>query len=499
MENQNQRKPLAELLRPGSLEDLVGVNLKGVNLNAPQSMILWGPPGCGKTSFAKIVSKSCGFETVMMSAVTSGSAQFKSIFDLAERGQKILLHVDEIHHLNKSQQDIFLPHLENGNIVLLGTTTENPSFELRPALLSRCKVIVFKRLTNEDLELILKRAEKFLMKSLPVDDDARKALCEMADGDGRYLLNMVEEIMAHPRENPLTAKELPDILAKRTVLYDKHDDEHYNLISALHKSLRGSDVDAALYWFSRMLEGGENPLYIARRLVRFAVEDVGMADPNALTQAIAAQQAYSFLGSPEGELAICQAVIYLATAPKSNAGYVAYNSARKLAKQTGSLMPPKHILNAPTKLMKELGYFEGYIDDPDTKDGFSGQNYFPEGIERRVRQRGSSGSYVYYETTKRPVTDLKRVEIERSLSQTEYLDLLMEADPSCRPIRKTRYCLTYENQYFEIDLYPFWDDKAIVEIELQSETTPVLFPKELEVIREVTDDPAFKNAALARI
>lgn len=377
-------KPLAELLRPRCLDDLVGLDLRGVNLNSPQSMILWGPPGCGKTSFAKIVSSTCSIDTVVMSAVTSGASRFKSIFDQAERGNKILLHVDEIHHLNKSQQDIFLPHLENGNIILLGTTTENPSFELRPALLSRCKVIVFKRLSPDNLELILQRAEKFLETPLPVDADARRLLCDMADGDARYLLNMVEDLMVNATNGQvLTSTELPDILSKRTVLYDKHNDEHYNLISALHKSLRGSDVDAALYWFARMIVGGENPLYITRRLVRFAVEDVGLADPGALTQAIAAQQAYSFLGSPEGELAICQAVIYLATAPKSNAGYVAFKSAKKMAESTGSLIPPKHILNAPTSLMKSLGYYEDYIYDPDTKDGFSGQNYFPDGVTRQ--------------------------------------------------------------------------------------------------------------------
>lgn len=378
------QRPLAEILRPKSIGDLVGVNLKNVNLKVPQSMILWGPPGCGKTSFARIVSKSYNIETVAMSAVTSGSAKFKSVFEMAESGGKILLHVDEIHHLNKSQQDIFLPHIENGNIILLGTTTENPSFELRPALLSRCKVIVFKRLSLENLELILKRVETYLERKLPLDSEAREILCDMADGDGRYLLNMVEDIISNQKDDHiLKATELPEILAKRTMLYDKHNDEHYNLISALHKSLRGSDVDAALYWFSRMLAGGENPLYIARRLVRFAVEDIGLADPNALTQAIAAQQAYSFLGSPEGELAISQAVIYLATAPKSNANYMAFNSAKKLASQTGSLMPPKHILNAPTKLMKDLGYYRDYVYDHDTKDGFSGQNYFPEGIDRQ--------------------------------------------------------------------------------------------------------------------
>ncbi|MBQ2176467.1 MAG: replication-associated recombination protein A, partial [Alphaproteobacteria bacterium] len=378
------KKPLAELLRPTDISDLVGENLRKLNLKQIQSMILWGPPGCGKTSFAKIIASKCGLEVVTMSAVTSGSTQFKQVFEIAERGNKLLLHVDEIHHLNKSQQDIFLPHLENGNITLIGTTTENPSFELRPALLSRCKVIVFKRLSVDDLETIIGRAEKYLERTIPLDTNARKLLCELADGDGRYLLNMVEELisMSHSGDT-ITADQLTELLSKRTVIYDKNSDEHYNLISALHKSLRGSDVNAALYWFSRMIAGGENPLYIARRLVRFAVEDVGLADPNALQQAIAAQQAYSFLGSPEGELAICQAVIYLATAPKSNAGYVAFNSARRLAEKTGSLMPPKHILNAPTKFMKEQGYSNGYVYDPDTPNGFSGQNYFPEGIARQ--------------------------------------------------------------------------------------------------------------------
>ena len=377
-------KPLAELLRPTHIDEMVGINLKSINIKTPQSMILWGTPGCGKTTFAKIVAKECGLPVSVLSAVVSNSSQYKDVFDLASRGTKILLHVDEIHHLNKSQQDIFLPHLENGNIVLIGTTTENPSFSLRSALLSRCKVIVFTRLSDEDLETILKRAEKYLDKSLPLDIDARRALCEMADGDGRYLLNMVEEIVNNSFiQQTLNAQQLSEILNKRSINYDKHDDEHYNLISALHKSLRGSDVNAALYWFARMLEGGEDPLYIARRLIRFATEDIGLADPNALAQAIAAQQAYAFLGSPEGELAICQAVIYLATAPKSNANYVAYNNACRLASKTGSLTPPKHILNAPTKFMKEQGYSEGYVYDPDTPNGFSGQNYFPDGLPRQ--------------------------------------------------------------------------------------------------------------------
>lgn len=375
-------KPLAELLRPKTIDELVGRDFN-INLENPQSMIFWGPPGSGKTSLARIVSDNCKIPTVALSAVTSGSAKFKEIFATAEKGTKILLHVDEIHHLNKSQQDIFLPHIENGNIILLGTTTENPSFELRPALLSRCKVIVFKRLSLDDLNLILDRAEKYLKKTLPLDEKAKQAICEMADGDGRYLLNMLEDLLLSANnKKTLKTDDIKEILSKRSVLYDKRNDEHYNLISALHKSLRGSDVDAALYWFSRMLKGGENPLYIARRLIRFAVEDIGLADPNALNQAVAAWQAYTFLGSPEGELAIAQAVIYLATSPKSNAGYVAFNTSQKLAESTGSLMPPKHILNAPTKLMKDLGYYKDYIYDPDTKDGFSGQNYFPEEMER---------------------------------------------------------------------------------------------------------------------
>lgn len=378
------KKPLAELLRPADINELVGEDFQKVILNPPQSMILWGPPGCGKTSFAKIIASQCGLEVITMSAVTSGATQFKRAFDIAERGQKLLLHIDEIHHLNKSQQDIFLPHLENGSVILIGTTTENPSFELRPALLSRCKVIVFQRLSIDNLATIMKRAENYLDKKLPLDEEAKELLCEMADGDGRYLLNMVEDLLSVSNDfETITAEKLPEILLKRPILYDKHSDEHYNLISALHKSLRGSDVNAALYWFSRMLAGGENPLYITRRLVRFAVEDIGLADPNALQQAIAAQQAYLFLGSPEGELAICQAVIYLATAPKSNAGYIAFNNAEKLAAKTGSLMPPKHILNAPTKFMKEQGYSNGYIYDPDAKNGFSGQNYFPDGIPRQ--------------------------------------------------------------------------------------------------------------------
>ena len=379
-----KNKPLAELLRPSSIDELVGIDLKSTKNEFSQSMVLWGPPGCGKTSYAKIIAKNSGLEVVTMSAVTSTSSQFKQIFDLAAKCGKILIHVDEIHHLNKSQQDIFLPHMEDGTIILIGTTTENPSFELRPALLSRCKVINFNRLSIDSLKTIAERAEKYL-GTISLDNDAKNAICEMADGDGRYLLNMIEDLAENSKDGEIiTPQKISELLSKRQVMYDKHDEGHYNLISALHKSMRGSDVDAALYWFARMIKGGEDPLYIARRLIRFAVEDVGLADPNALTQAVSAQQAYSFLGSPEGELAICQAIIYLATAPKSNAGYVAFNNAKNLSDKTGSLMPPMHILNATTKFMKENGYSDGYIYDPDTPESFSGQNYFPNGIKRQA-------------------------------------------------------------------------------------------------------------------
>lgn len=372
-------RPLADLLRPKSLEDLVG-NHRGVPHDLC-SQILWGPPGCGKTSYARVVAASSSLPQVSLSGVTSSAAQFREIFDRAGRGQSILLLVDEIHHLNKSQQDIFLPHLETGNVILLGTTTENPSFSLRPALLSRCKVLVFSRLDDTALETLLARAEVFTGVSLPIDAEARAALREMADGDGRYLLNRVEELYGAAPDHLLTTGEMSKILQKRQAVYDRSEG-HYNLISALHKSMRGSDVQAALYWLARMFEGGENPLYILRRLVRFAVEDVGLADPNALTQAMAAQQAFEFLGSPEGELAIAQAVIYLATAPKSNAGYVALNQAQDFVKKNGSPLPPYHILNAPTKLMKKIGYSDGYQYDHDCPYAFSGQNYFPEGMKR---------------------------------------------------------------------------------------------------------------------
>lgn len=377
-------RPLADLLRPQVLEDLVGQTLPRVGA-VPHSQILWGPPGCGKTSYARLVAQASGFPIVSLSGVTSTAVQFRDVFQKAETA-KVALLVDEIHHLNRSQQDIFLPHLENGNILLLGTTTENPSFALRPALLSRCKVVVFERLSDEALGVLLGRAEKFLGRSLPLDGEAREALVALADGDGRYLLNRIEELFSIAPNTRLTAADLGKFLQKRRAVYDRAEG-HYNLISALHKSMRGSDVDAALYWLARMLDGGEDPLYILRRVVRFAVEDVGLADPSALTQAIAAQQAYQFLGSPEGELALVQAVIYCATAPKSNAGYVAFNTVTGFVKRSGTPPPPKHILNAPTKLMKEQGYNKGYRYDHDYPNAFSGQNFFPDGMPRQIFYR----------------------------------------------------------------------------------------------------------------
>ena len=388
-------RPLADRLRPVNLNDVLGQDhLLGADGSLGRmtregrltSMILWGPPGTGKTTIARLLAGSTNLHFEPLSAVFSGVADLRRVFEAAKErrmaGQGTLLFVDEIHRFNRAQQDGFLPYVEDGTAILVGATTENPSFELNGALLSRCQVLVLNRLDHRALETMLKRAEEEIGQILPLSEDARRTLCAMADGDGRYLLNLVEEVGAIAVENPMDVAELTERLQKRAPLYDKSQEAHYNIISALHKSLRGSDVDAALYWLARMLDGGEDPRYIARRLTRFAVEDIGMADPDALPQSIAAWEAFERIGSPEGELAIAQCVIYLATAPKSNAAYAAFKSSARSAKETGSLSPPKHILNAPTSLMKDLGYGDGYQYDHASEDVFSGQNYFPEGMPR---------------------------------------------------------------------------------------------------------------------
>jgi len=389
--------PLAERLRPQALDDVIGQHHligpgKPLSRMAENkrlhSMIFWGPPGTGKTTLAHILATACDMPFVSLSAIFSGVADLRKVFEEAkktfEKGTSTLLFVDEIHRFNRAQQDSFLPYVEKGIITLVGATTENPSFELNGALLSRCQVFALHRLSAEDLREIYKRAETYLDKPLPLTPAAQDLLIEMADGDARAFLNLVDIIAEEPLTTPLAPSELADFVTKRAPLYDKAQEGHYNLISALHKSLRGSDPDAALYWFARMLEGGEDPLYIGRRMIRFASEDVGLADPQALVQTLAGVEAYERLGSPEGELALAQALVYLATAPKSNALYVAYPQALKEARTSGSLMPPKHILNAPTKLMKKEGYGTGYIYDHDTPEGFSGQNYFPEEMGRKI-------------------------------------------------------------------------------------------------------------------
>lgn len=398
-------RPLADRLRPASLEDVVGqqgllgpAGPLGRQLASGrlQSMVLWGPPGCGKTTIARLLAHRTDLHFEALSAVFSGVADLRKVFEAARErrraGQGTLLFVDEVHRFNRSQQDGFLPYVEDGTVVLVGATTENPSFELNPALLSRCQVHVLVRLDDAAMETLLQRAEAEMARALPVTAEARTALRAMADGDGRYLLNMAEALFDQPAESQLDAAGLAAVVQRRLPLYDKAQDSHYNLISALHKSLRGSDADAALYWLARMLSGGEDPNYIARRLVRFAVEDVGLADPQALPQALAAWDAFDRLGSPEGELAVAQAALYLATAPKSNAVYKALGAAREVARKTGSVAPPAHILNAPTGLMRDLGYGKGYQYDHDAADGFSGQNYFPDGIARQrfyaPRERG---------------------------------------------------------------------------------------------------------------
>ncbi len=390
-------RPLAERLRPQTLSEVVGQrHLIGsgkplsrmLEKGRLSSMIFCGPPGTGKTTLATILAKSCDVPFVSLSAIFSGVADLRKIFEGAqnifEEGKSTLLFVDEIHRFNRSQQDSFLPYVEKGVITLVGATTENPSFELNGALLSRCQVFTLHRLSPEDLEEILKRAEKASEKGLPLKPEAKDLLLEFADGDGRALLNLVEMIEEETPSEPLGIPELIELVTRRAPLYDKAQEGHYNLISALHKSLRGSDPDAALYWFARMLAGGEDPLFIGRRMIRFASEDIGLADPQALIQALAGVQAYERLGSPEGELALAQALIYLATAPKSNALYRAYAQVQKEVRSSGSLMPPKHILNAPTDFMKKEGYGKGYVYDHETASGFSGQDYFPENMGRKT-------------------------------------------------------------------------------------------------------------------
>jgi len=388
-------RPLADRLRPQTLEDVVGQDHLiaddapiGRMLAAGRlaSMILWGPPGVGKTTIARLIADHADMEFVQLSAVFSGVKDLREAFANAkaqrETGRGTLLFVDEIHRFNKAQQDGFLPYVEEGIVTLIGATTENPSFELNGALLSRSQVMVLKRLTDEAMNTLLVRAAEETGQKLPLTKDGQAALIGFADGDGRYLLNLTEEVLALGAKKALNAKAVAVLLQKRAPAYDKSGEGHYNLISALHKSIRGSDPDAALYWFARMLTGGEDPLYIARRLVRMASEDIGLADPLALMIANEAMNTYRFLGSPEGELAIAHAVVHMATAPKSNAVYTGFKQAMTVAKQTGSLMPPAHILNAPTSLMKDIGYGKGYEYDHDTEHGFSGQNYFPEAMER---------------------------------------------------------------------------------------------------------------------
>jgi putative ATPase len=391
-------RPLADRLRPTKLSEVVGQEqLVGPNGTLTRmlksgrlpSLILWGPPGSGKTTVARLLAHETKLEFEQLSAIFSGVQDLRKAFDRAkarrEQGKGTLLFIDEIHRFNRAQQDSFLPHMEDGTITLVGATTENPSFELNGAVLSRASVLVYNRLDEAALEELLARAEKEEKRPLPLDKDAREALIVMADGDGRAAINLADEVFAAvaPGSKPLNREALSTFVQKRAPLYDKSREGHYNLISALHKSVRGSDPDAALYWLCRMLDGGEDRLFLARRLVRMAIEDIGLADPQAVVQALAAKDTFDFLGSPEGELALAQATIYLATAPKSNAAYVAYKAAMRAAKEYGSLSPPKHILNAPTKLMQSEGYGEGYAYDHDAEEGFSGQDYFPEEFDTR--------------------------------------------------------------------------------------------------------------------